>query len=176
MGRSVLHRHHRGELLATLAVLGDACGQVEAAARLLSAAETVEGGRPFDPPVGLACARAAERLRQALGAAAYERALAAGRGQGPEAVEADARAVLEAAAAAPAPASVSPDPARGTGLTSRELAVLAFLVEGRSNQEIAETLFVSPRTVDNHVTNILAKLEAKSRTAAVAAARRLGLA
>ncbi len=69
-----------------------------------------------------------------------------------------------------------PDPARGTGLTSRELEVLALLVEGRSNREISETLFVSPRTADNHVTSILAKLEVKSRTAAVAAARHLGLA
>jgi len=81
VGRSVLHRHHRGELLATLALLGDACGQVETAARLLGAAETAEGSGHFDPPVGLASARAAERLRQALGAAAYEQALAAGRGK-----------------------------------------------------------------------------------------------
>ncbi|MDP9366889.1 MAG: helix-turn-helix transcriptional regulator, partial [Chloroflexota bacterium] len=83
--------------------------------------------------------------------------------------------VLDAAAATP-PASVPLDPVRGTGLTPREVEVLRLLAEGHSNREIAETLFVSPRTVDNHVTAVLAKLEAKSRMAAVAAARRLGIA
>ncbi len=78
--------------------------------------------------------------------------------------------------AAQPPASSGPDPARGTGLTPRELEILALLVEGHSNREIAESLYVSPRTIDNHVTNIPAKVDAKSRTAAVAAARRLGLA
>jgi DNA-binding NarL/FixJ family response regulator len=57
-----------------------------------------------------------------------------------------------------------------------ELELLAFIVAGRANREIAEALFVSPKTVENHVPAILAKLGASSRTAAVAAARRLGLA
>ena len=165
----------RGMLLGTLAVLGSADGVPEAAARLLGAAEVAEGV-PFVPPEGEPFARAGERLRAALGGSAYEHAVAVGRKQGEEAVDADARAVLDAAKAAPTTPPVFPDPAHGTGLTPRELEVLALLVEGRSNREIAEALFVSPRTVDNHVTNILAKLEAKSRTACVAAARRLGLA
>ncbi len=171
-----MHRHHRFALLAMLGVLGEVSGQAEAAVRLLAAADAAAAGRPFDPPEGDAYRRARERLRAVLGEAVYEHALAVGREQGEEAMDADARAVLAAATAAPAPAPVSLDPARGTGLTAREREVLALIVEGRSNREIAESLFVSPRTVDNHVTNILAKLEAKSRTAAVAAARRLGLA
>ncbi len=165
----------RGTLLGTLAVLGSMCSVPDAAARLLGAAEVAEGV-PFVPPEGEAFARTGERLRATLGAEAYQRVVTVGREQGEEAVDADARAVLDAATAAPVPAPVSLDPARGTGLTARELDVLALLVEGRSNREIAETLYVSPRTVDNHVTNILAKLEVKLRTAAVAAARRLGLA
>jgi DNA-binding NarL/FixJ family response regulator len=56
------------------------------------------------------------------------------------------------------------------------LEILGLIVEGKSNREIGEALFVSPRTVDNHVSSILAKLEVPSRTAAVAAARRLDLA
>ncbi|MDP9367435.1 MAG: LuxR C-terminal-related transcriptional regulator, partial [Chloroflexota bacterium] len=163
LSRAAAYRNSRGMLWATLAVLGSACGVPEAAARLLGAAEVAEGA-PFAPPEGEAFAGAGDRLRAVLGAEAYEQAVAVGREQGQEAVDADARAVLAAATAAPAPSPVSSDPARGTGLTARELDVLALLVEGRSNREIAEALFVSPRTVDNHVTAILAKLEAKSRT------------
>ncbi|KQV52615.1 hypothetical protein ASC95_07240 [Pelomonas sp. Root1217] len=61
------------------------------------------------------------------------------------------------------------------GLTAREVEVLALLVEGRSNREIAAALFISVKTVSVHVSNILAKLEVPSRGAAAAAAHRLGL-
>jgi DNA-binding CsgD family transcriptional regulator len=62
------------------------------------------------------------------------------------------------------------------GLTPREREVLTLLTEGRSNQAIADTLFISPRTAKNHVAHILAKLGANSRAAAVAYALRHGLA
>jgi DNA-binding CsgD family transcriptional regulator/transcriptional regulator with XRE-family HTH domain len=52
------------------------------------------------------------------------------------------------------------------GLTSRELDVLRLLVEGKSDREIADSLFISPRTVMHHVSHILAKLDVDSRTAA----------
>jgi len=60
-------------------------------------------------------------------------------------------------------------------LTRRELQVMELLAEGRRNAEIAERLFVSPRTVDHHVAAILRKLGAHTRGEAVAAAGRLGL-
>ena len=53
-------------------------------------------------------------------------------------------------------------------LTSREKEVLALLAEGLSNKEIAERLFISPATCKHHVENILAKLQVRSRAAAVA--------
>jgi DNA-binding CsgD family transcriptional regulator len=56
-----------------------------------------------------------------------------------------------------------------------ELEVLALLVEGRSNRQIAEALFISDKTASVHVTNLLAKLGVHSRLEAAAAARRLGL-
>ena len=62
------------------------------------------------------------------------------------------------------------------GLTPRELEVLRLLVEGRSNRQIAEQLFISGKTASVHVTNLLAKLGVHSRLEAAAAARRLGLA
>jgi DNA-binding CsgD family transcriptional regulator len=61
------------------------------------------------------------------------------------------------------------------GLTPRELEVLRLLVEGRSNRQIAEELFISGKTASVHVTNILAKLGVHSRLEAAAIARRLGL-
>lgn len=61
------------------------------------------------------------------------------------------------------------------GLTNRELKVLAVLVEGCRNAEIARRLFVSEKTVDHHVSSILAKLEVRSRGEAAALANRLRL-
>jgi NarL family two-component system response regulator LiaR len=52
-------------------------------------------------------------------------------------------------------------------LTSRELEILLLMAEGKSNQEIAEQLFIALRTVKTHVSNILSKLEAHDRTQAV---------
>jgi non-specific serine/threonine protein kinase len=61
------------------------------------------------------------------------------------------------------------------GLTSREREVLALIAQGRSNQEIAEILFLSRRTVTTHVGAILRKLEMTSRAGAAAYAVRHGL-
>ncbi|WP_214403477.1 ATP-binding protein [Pseudonocardia lacus] len=62
------------------------------------------------------------------------------------------------------------------GLTGRQLDVLALLVEGLSNTEVAARLVISRRTADHHVSAILGRLNARSRGEAVAAAHRLGLA
>jgi DNA-binding CsgD family transcriptional regulator len=61
------------------------------------------------------------------------------------------------------------------GLTPRELEVLGLMVDGRSNQEIARTLVVAPRTVAAHVEHLLAKLGAPTRTLAAVRAEREGL-
>jgi DNA-binding NarL/FixJ family response regulator len=64
------------------------------------------------------------------------------------------------------------DPTSRAGLTPREREVLRLLVDRRSDRAIAEALFVSHRTVNTHVANILAKLGVDSRTEAAAAAVR----
>jgi DNA-binding CsgD family transcriptional regulator len=64
--------------------------------------------------------------------------------------------------------------ARG-GLTRRELEILRFVAVGRTNREIARKLFLSPRTVDMHVHNVLGKLACRSRTQATTKAHELGL-
>jgi DNA-binding CsgD family transcriptional regulator len=62
------------------------------------------------------------------------------------------------------------------GLTSREREVLRLIAAGRSNREIAATLFITAKTASVHVSNILGKLGAASRTEAAAIAHREGLA
>ena len=53
------------------------------------------------------------------------------------------------------------------GLSKREMEVLQLLVEGLSNQEIGERLYVSESTVKSHVSNLFSKLDVKRRTQAV---------
>jgi DNA-binding CsgD family transcriptional regulator len=59
------------------------------------------------------------------------------------------------------------------GLTARELEVLRLVAAGQSNREIAATLIISPKTASVHVSNILAKLSAATRTEAAVKAHQL---
>ncbi len=61
------------------------------------------------------------------------------------------------------------------GLTLRELEVLVLLAEGCTNRQVAEALFISPKTAGVHVSNILAKLGVANRVEAAAVAHRLHL-
>jgi len=61
------------------------------------------------------------------------------------------------------------------GLTDREREVLLLLADGRSNPEIAQALFISPKTASVHVSNILAKLGVGGRVEAAAVVHRLGV-
>ncbi|GAA4250603.1 response regulator transcription factor [Dactylosporangium darangshiense] len=78
-------------------------------------------------------------------------------------------AQLPADAAAPRPQPLV------VPLSDRELDVLRLLADGRPNREIAGELFLAEGTVKNHVTNVLAKLNARDRTQAALRARALGL-
>lgn len=100
----------------------------------------------------------------------------------------EARAIAADLGAAPLLARIDDLAARGRltatesgtsdhafGLTRRELDVLRLLASGRTNQQIAAGLFISANTVATHVTRILTKLGAASRTQAAARARESGL-
>jgi len=60
-------------------------------------------------------------------------------------------------------------------ISKRELEVLHLMAEGKSNQEIADELFVSLPTIKTHAANLFEKLDAKRRTQAVETAKRLRL-
>ena len=68
-----------------------------------------------------------------------------------------------------------PVPETGETLTARETEVLKLIVEGASNQAIAQRLVISEHTVKAHITSIFAKLQVASRTEAAARARELRL-
>ena len=98
----------------------------------------------------------AEELAAAIRAASLGRSTLA-----PEATQALIEAAMQ---------PLSPSSSERFRLTPREEEVLAWMVKGLSNPEIAEQLVVSPVTVKFHVSNILSKLGCSSRTEAVALA------
>ncbi|MFE0102900.1 response regulator transcription factor [Streptomyces sp. NPDC059009] len=72
------------------------------------------------------------------------------------------------------PGGLSPRERPG-GLSPRELEVLAELTAGRTNREIAERLYITPRTVGTHIEHILTKLDVPNRAAAAARAVTWGI-
>ena len=113
-----------------------------------------------------AAAREAHRIATSLGAA-------------PLLLELDAlarRARLEVEeAVAPAAVAGNERPEAALGLTPREFEVLLLVADGRTNRQIAETLFITEKTAGHHVSNLLGKLGVASRVEAAALAHRLGL-
>jgi len=92
-------------------------------------------------------------------------------GSGEALLSGAARLVLRAAGATP-PQAVE---ARGVRISARELEVLALLARGSSNAAIAAELVIAERTVKSHVASLMRKLDARSRTHALARARELGV-
>jgi DNA-binding CsgD family transcriptional regulator len=165
-------------LAATLASAGAAA----AAVRLIVAARKLraETGAPIPPSESPGVRQILAASRNALGEAGFHRAesstavvslddiVAGALALASEAVPGDGHLETEA--------SHVSERASSYGLTSRERDVLALLVEGHSNPEIAATLFISQKTVRNHLTSIFSKLGVESRTAAATLALRQGLA
>jgi DNA-binding NarL/FixJ family response regulator len=162
------------------------------------AASVIAGGRPWD---ALRLIGAAERLRQelaaprppgdqpavdstlalarkTLGSDAVERALDEGRRTQTDAIVQESLDLAATVSGSSGGERLVPATSRSEtayGLTAREQDVLRLLVEGLSNPEIAARLFISHKTVRNHVTNIFTKLGVESRTAAATLAVRQGI-
>jgi DNA-binding NarL/FixJ family response regulator len=135
----------------------------------------------FHPAFVYETARSRWRLAEALaeaghrGAAEREWALAAGVAEelGAAPLQSALADLGRRARLGRQPASTAPGAL--AGLTARERDVLRLLAAGRSNREIASALFIAPKTASVHVSNILAKLGAASRTEAAAIAHQAGL-
>jgi len=158
--------------LAGSAVIAAADGRLDLAVRLMALADHFEErtGAPLTPHIRRDHDRAVHMLMDGVGAERFATIQASVRNAEP-AVEIGAALALtrqETSENAPFLA--------GLGLTPRERDVLRMMASGRSNQAIADALFVSVGTVKVHVTHILAKLGVKSRTAAAAHAHRHDLA
>ena len=59
--------------------------------------------------------------------------------------------------------------------TDREREVLELIAQGVNNQQIADTLYISPKTVSNHISNVFSKLQVADRAQAIIKAREAGL-
>lgn len=146
---------------------GGEAGRLAAADAAVAAWEAV--GQPYQTAIALTCAaRIALARRAARDAAARLRRAA------PIAQRLGARPLAAQIADLARRAGTDGD-AGDPGLTGRELEVLRLVAAGQSNREIAAALVISPKTASVHVSNILAKLGAATRTEAAVKAHELGL-
>ncbi|WP_017716314.1 response regulator transcription factor [Kamptonema formosum] len=103
------------------------------------------------------------------------RSVAAGASWWDRAATAEIRAAFAFAESEPAPAGSNQPKTPENQLTKREQEILALVAQGKSNQEIAQQLYIAPGTVRVHVHAILQKLEVRDRTQAAVLALQKGL-
>ena len=155
------------EILTGLARLA-ASEQPEAAVHLFAAAEAIQRRVGLTPAPSLRAKndRALAIARGALGEEAFAAAWSVGGDFSLDRAVAEAQSVTVGASL---PAQPDPDAgpsAAGGSLTSREVEVLRLVAEGMTNAQIAQELFLSPRTVNRHLNSVYHKLGVSSRSAA----------
>jgi predicted ATPase/DNA-binding CsgD family transcriptional regulator len=177
-------RHGYAQNFEAMATSLVALARPEAAVRLLTAADSIRTAiaSPLPPLETPAVVRATADARYALGDAAFLAAEDTGRALSPEQAIAEALAVAAAVATRDDALSTQPRTREavaalplGFDLTRREREILALLTQRLTDPEIADALFISAKTAGHHVSNILAKLDAKNRREAAALAVRHGL-
>jgi DNA-binding NarL/FixJ family response regulator len=150
-------------------------GEPTLAVRLLGAANALRDalGVRYDPHYvrGLQVLRG---LQSRLDASTFSTAWEAGRTVSAKEAVDEAREVISMVLTPCSTVSAKESTWSG-GLTPRELDVLRLLVEGHSDRQIAEALFIGARTVQTHVANLFAKLGVNTRAEAAAVAVRRGI-
>jgi non-specific serine/threonine protein kinase len=162
------------ECIALLTGAAAALGRIEPAARLIGSSDRLRDDLGIVLVSWIEQRDGRAGVRASLGEDRAAEAFAAGGTLSLAVAVAEARALaaeLETAGAHPAPAPPAPH-----GLTRREMEVLRLVAAGRSNREIAAALFISVPTVKRHLTTILGKVGAPSRSALTAYAHTHGLA
>jgi predicted ATPase/DNA-binding NarL/FixJ family response regulator len=177
INRQLANREQQADCCLFAAGVAVRLGQSERAARLAAAAarERDELGFQGDPAYQGEVDAIGAAIRAALNDADFQHEWAAGRAMALDDALADADAVFAEEEAAPLTDATPADPAATFGLTPRETEVLRLIARDWSNQQIADALFLSRRTVHKHVENILAKLGTDSRAGAAVWAVRHGL-
>jgi DNA-binding CsgD family transcriptional regulator len=176
------NRWYLAEALEASAAAAARLGDAERAARLWGAAGALRDvvGAPVPPPDRAPVEAEATAALNMVGEAVFSAAMEYGRAMSMEEAVAEASAIDSTSGNGVTRAREITDPdvpadMVGAGLTARELEVLRLIVEGHSNAEIAEMLYISPRTASTHVGRILQKLGVSSRAAATSYALRHGL-
>jgi DNA-binding NarL/FixJ family response regulator len=170
-------RYGMANQLTELAYVAAARGEAARAARLDGAAAALRQvtGAKITESHRANYDRLITDLHDTLGQDQFEAEWLASQTRTPEQAVAVAREVISAELARSASASPPVVPSSAAGLTPREVDVLRLLVEGRSDREIGEALFIGTRTVQTHVANLFAKLGVNARAEAAAVAVRRGL-
>ena len=171
------------ESLDGLACISGARGEALRAGRLFGAAQALQVRQAvaFQTPQAEAWRQPYRATaRSQVGEAAWEEVLAQGRAMTlEEAIEYALSEEEPSATAAPSSTTGRPPPSsvpeRPDGLTSREVEVLGLVATGMTNAQVAHRLFISPRTVETHLTSIYHKLGVSSRSAATRFALEHGL-
>jgi predicted ATPase/DNA-binding CsgD family transcriptional regulator len=155
--------------LTGIAAMAVERGELEPAARLVGAATALDRHEGL-PPGGsgmLKPAAVRERLEAALGTARAERAVRAGTG-----IDLESAVVL---AQSLVPDSTTIDTATASPLTDRQRQIATLVAQGSTNRQIARALGITEKTVEVHLANIMARIEAHSRAEVATHAVRAGL-
>ena len=170
-------RYGMANQLTELAFVAAASGEAERAARLDGAAAALRQvtGAKITEAHRAAYDRLIADVRETLGQEQFEAVWSASQPQTPEQAVATARAVISAELATTSSVSTPVVVPSSAGLSPRELDVLRLLIEGKSDREIGEALFIGTRTVQTHVANLFAKLGVNTRAEAAAVAVRRGI-
>lgn len=170
------------ECLAGIAKIATSAGLDDRAVHLFAVAGRLqeEIGVSIPPRERELQDRAIADLRRRFAAPDFERAWQTGRAMTIEQALSDVAKSAEltfvaASKVTTTTAGPANDAAAAAGLTRREIDVLRLVVDGLTDREIGDALFISHRTAMTHVANILGKLGVDSRTAAAAHALRQGL-
>jgi DNA-binding NarL/FixJ family response regulator len=163
------------ESLEGMACISVAQGEAQKAGRLFGAAEALKEtlreavALQHGPEEEAWRERYRATARSLLGEATWKETLRQGRAMGMEEAIDYALSKDEASATTSSTtrySSLSSEPELPAGLTPREVDVLGLVAEGLTNAQIAERLFISPRTVHRHLNSVYHKLGVSSRTAA----------